>query len=576
MGKSKFTLLSILAILLIGGCKSDQNGAADTDADFVIRMAKQAEQINPILFPSPIAREIYQYIFTPIAEIDPDNLELVPLLIKAINPLVTHEDGSYTLEAEILEEAKWDDGTPITGADYAFTLKSILHPATDASSYKYMKEIINDVLLDEANPKKFTIVFDDYSMDMKESALTFELLPQHIYDPENITKTFTLRDLADTTKLATLSQDSTFMRFATELNGPKYTREIISGSGPYAFVEWKDNEAIILERKANYWAKDKTEEMFHANPAKIIFVIIPDETAAITQMAAGNVDLINSVTVNTYETFQDSVKGKGNISWLNVQLPKFYVYLLNHKDKMLQDKNVRKALQAINNTDEYIKTFENGNATKLTSFVPSFLPGYNKDIKNIGGQLDLATKYLKEADWEDTNANGTVDKVLDGKKEELKLQMLVSGDLSVKFGLLFKEQCAKAGIELDVVRKDFPLVRKENMNTRNYQIIPTLFSVELILENPFDTYHSSNIETTNISSYTSAEADSLINIITSVENDATRIAAHKKLQEEIYDDAVMIYLYAPIDRIALSDKWEGKASLSRPGYRANTFTLSKN
>ena len=565
----------ILFIVGLVSCKTDKTNEESTSSTFVIRLRKQPEQINPILFPSPIAREVYQYLFLAPAEINPEDLSLTPIMIEKVEPLAVQSNGAYTLDVKMLKEAKWTDGKPVTGEDYVFTLKSMLHPNTDASAYKFMSTIVSDVVVDAKNSQNFQIVFDDYAMEMKENALGFELLPKHIYDPQGLTDRFSLRDLSDSSKLKKLEEDSLFLQFAEDFNSVKYTREVVSGSGPYTFEEWKDNETIVLKRKENYWGREFDIPSLKANMEKIIFAIIPDEIAAITQLAAGNVDFISGITAKTYNSFSDSLKDKTPMNWLEVQVPKYYALVLNTEGEILKDKKIRQALQAVNNTDQYITIFEGNKATKMTSFVPPFMPGFNSAIKYKGADPESAKKLLDAAGWIDTNSDGVRDKMVDGKKRDLVLQVLSSAELSHNQALIFKEDCAKVGINIDVKQMDFATIRKEHLHSGSFDIIPSAASLEVILENPYDAFYSKNSGASNVSRYKSAVADSLIQIIITTEDDSKRIAVHKELQAVIYEDVPSIFLYAPQERIAISKKWHGSTVLVRPGYKANTFTLQE-
>jgi ABC-type transport system substrate-binding protein len=68
-------------------------------------------------------------------------------------PVIEEKGEGIAYTFEIHEEAVWDNGTPITGYDYAFTIKSILNPKVNAAHVRGYIEFISDVIVDPENPK---------------------------------------------------------------------------------------------------------------------------------------------------------------------------------------------------------------------------------------------------------------------------------------------------------------------------------------------------------------------------------------------------------------------------------------
>ncbi len=169
--------LFLLILVLVYACKTDP--ATGGDAVLDIRLPKEPEKLNPVFFPNSIAREVCQYIFLPLADFDPLTLELQPVLIKTVPEGIVVADGAhkggYRYDFEILDEAKWDDGKPVTGEDYLFTLKAAMHPGTSASAFRSIVSKFSEVVVDPSNPKKVSVFFDEYFMLAKEACLNVEV-----------------------------------------------------------------------------------------------------------------------------------------------------------------------------------------------------------------------------------------------------------------------------------------------------------------------------------------------------------------------------------------------------------------
>lgn len=75
-------------------------------------------------------------------DIDGVTLSYLPELITEIptvanGGIVMTADGKMTVKYQIRPEARWDDGTPVSGSDFQFTLDTILNPDYPISKQNY-------------------------------------------------------------------------------------------------------------------------------------------------------------------------------------------------------------------------------------------------------------------------------------------------------------------------------------------------------------------------------------------------------------------------------------------------------
>ncbi|MCU0280985.1 MAG: ABC transporter substrate-binding protein [Acidimicrobiia bacterium] len=68
-----------------------------------------------------------------VQDVDGFTLEMIPDLVTELptvanGGLTVNADGTETVRYQIREEAVWEDGTPISGEDFAFTLETIMNP----------------------------------------------------------------------------------------------------------------------------------------------------------------------------------------------------------------------------------------------------------------------------------------------------------------------------------------------------------------------------------------------------------------------------------------------------------------
>src|SRR5215470_10895736 len=163
----------------------------------IIHSSADPEQLNPITSNDATAAEILNYIFETLLTRDPRTLELKPYLAEA-RPGLTGDKLTYTFK--IRRDVHFQDGHPLTGEDVLFSMKVIKCALVNAPFLRvYFNSVVDAQLVD-----RYTIRFvtkEPYFLN--ESQLGgIPILPRHYYDPENLLKTATIRDLLkDSAKL---------------------------------------------------------------------------------------------------------------------------------------------------------------------------------------------------------------------------------------------------------------------------------------------------------------------------------------------------------------------------------------
>jgi peptide/nickel transport system substrate-binding protein len=569
----KISILLTLLVILIG-CKHDNRKNLDDIVD--IRMAKEPERLNPVYFPSSVASEVNQYLFLPLADFDPTTFELQPVLIKSVPEEEDITEGIYKgglkYTIEIKDEAKWDDGKPVTAADYLFTLKSILHPTSPASQLRSYVRSINDVVVDSINPKKATVFFDKYFILSKETTLGIDVLPKHIYDPSDAMGKVTFMQLRDEKAAeALVSKDSALINYANELSGLKYAKEVVIGAGPYKLISWNAGQNISLSKKENYWGSQANIVNLKQGPKNIMFHFIPDEVAAFTKLRTGEIDVMAGLKENDFQNLKKD--SSTFFSFHTVQLPKYYSILINQVDPILSSKKVRKALSQVINVDQLISTFENGNATRTVGPILPLKSYYNKAIQPYAYNIGAAAQLLKEDGWIDSNNNGILDKKINGKLTELTLPIMLSGKLGNDIALVIQAEAKKVGMNIELIKKEFAQIRKENIETGKYSLVVQAGTQSPGLYDLTQNFHSKNAEIgeSNQAQYKNPALDKIIDAISSERNTAKRTELYYQAQAIIHEDLPHIFLYSPKENILISNVWSSVANAKRPGYQANTF-----
>lgn len=108
------------------------------------------------------------------------------------------------------------------------------------------------------------------------------------------------------------------------------------GAGPFRFVSWTPNETIVLERNPDYWEPGKPYL------DRLVFRVLPDTTAAILNLIAGEIDAIYDVPIADAQAVKDNPDVIFHRPSASGSLFLIELGVSNHS--ALQDVRVRRAL----------------------------------------------------------------------------------------------------------------------------------------------------------------------------------------------------------------------------------------
>lgn len=580
-------LLAVIAVLSTG-CPSggDNDGGASTSKraginEVIVHELADPDMLNPVNSSGASSTYIEGMIFQTLLGTDPETYETYGLIAVDRPNIQLIEEGEFAggmkLEFEIRPEAEWDNGTPITAHDYLFTIKSVLNPKTNCEPLKPYYDWVGDIVIDESNPKKFTIFAKSTYMLIEEFS-GYWVMPEYVYDPEQIMRKFSIRDLNSPEKRAELKGNEDIIRFAEQFNGENFQREkgYVIGSGAYTFEGWKTGQNITLVRKENWWGDKIEGRGFDAKPAKIIYQIINDQTTAKTALKDEGLDVMRSIPPKDFIELRDNEQFKQNFDLTTPTMFSYYYLGLNTASPKLSDKRVRQAISHMVNKKQIIDVIYYGLATPTVGPVHPSKPHYNETIQDYEFNLDKAKTLLDEAGWKDTDGDGVRDKMINGEKTPLVLDFKYNSgnDIRKNIGLLFQEDAKKIGINVNITAKEWS-VFLEDLDNHRFEVCVGGWVFGPKMSDPKQTWHteSSVIGGSNYVSFGNAESDALIDGLRMELDEAKREEMYKRLQEIIHEQAPYVFLFTPTERIAIHNRFKAKTYAARPGYELGEFEL---
>lgn len=589
MIKVHYFLPILFFVLAISSCKEDSQNNNDAisfknkENIVYVRLPAEPDRLNPLLTTNLYARGVHEQIYQNLLSFDSETLELTPQLAKARAKIEEITEGTHkgkiAYTFEIQEAASWDDGSPITGNDVAFTLKAILNPKVNAGPYRGYFDFVDDLTIDPEYPKKFTFYANKKYILAEDVLSNFSILPTYIYDPDELMKNFTVKQLMDAENAKKLADSNPVLQqFADAFHDSKFSRDkgFLVGSGPYEFVEWIAGQRIVLKRKANWWAKqlEAPSSTLLAYPEQIIYKIVPDQTAALTGLKDEAFDVSAQIDSKDFTELKENEIVKKLFNLYSPPSMVYYYIGMNNKHPKLADKRVRRALAHLVDVDELMNILFHGLGKRIVGPVNSTKPYYHNELKLIDFNVEKARTLLKEAGWEDTNGNGIIDKEIEGEQVEFTIKYITTN--GSKFGsnmsLLLKDNARKAGIDVQIETKDSRVLLGD-LKQRNYELYGSGWAQDPVLDDFKQIWHteSDTPDGSNRVSFGNAESDAIIDQIRVTLDAEKRNELYKQFQELLYEEQPYIFLFSPLERIAIHKRFAAKPSEKRPGFFPNEF-----
>ncbi len=396
------------------------------------------------------------------------------------------EDGlSVTLN--LVKNAKFHDGTPLTSEDVAFSVEVIKanHP------FKSMFAPVESVETPDAHTAILKLSKPHPALMLAMSGQLMSIIPKHIYGDVAI----------DEVKTHPRNNEGTV------------------GSGPFKLVEYKSGEHVILERFDDFFIDGRPYL------DRIVMRIITDPAARAIAYENGELHMgafeslpriVNRLKkVESLTVTADGYGAIGPLDWL----------AMNTQRGPLKDVRVRQAIAYAVDKNFIQKALMQGTSSDSRTGIHPDSPFYNADVPTYDLDLDKANALLDEAGFP-----------MDGGKRF---------DLTIDFGWpgvkpqveYVKAALKKVGIEVEVrASADFPTWAKR-MGEMDFDMSwDTVFNWGDPVIGVHRTYDSTNIGKgvwSNTQGYSNDRIDEIMSMAAIESDPAKRTALYAEFQEII-------------------------------------------
>ncbi len=516
----------------------------------IIREMSDPEKLNPIVSNDASASEITSYIFEYLLTQNKETYELEPLL--ANMPEISADNLNYTFT--INKNARFSDGKPVTAADVVFTLKLIKIPFIDAAATRNYFEMVEKAEIADGDPLKVKFTLTKPNWRGIYTLGLFSILPKHVLDPQNVTDNFQWEEFKD---MNVARNNGAMQKYADFINSQEVSREAkyLVGSGPYLFEKWDTGAGVTLVRNPNYWGGSVTTPNY---PQKIIFKTIQDNSAALVSAKNKEVDAMYVIKPSD---FYKDLENADQFSLVKARpFEPAYTYLAwNQLNPLFQDKKVRLALAHMVDRKSIIEKVMYGDGVPIQSHV--FYKNtklLNADLPEIPFDPEKAKKLFEEAGWKDTDGDGILDKVINGKKTDFKFTFLSNTNpVRKQILLVIVDALKKVGIQAEVQELEWS-VYLDKTKKHEFEATYSAWTSPTTPPDPFQIWHSSQSqgEGSNYISFHNKYNDSLIEAYRNEMDESKRILLIKEWQKLIYDEQPYTFLWSPRARYIFDKRFK--------------------
>ena len=479
-------------------------------------------------------------------------------------PEVSADNLEFTYE--LLDEASWDDGSPLTADDVLFTLKVVKCPLTDNPAQKTLYENVKTFIPDASDPKKFKLVMKKKYIQSVAFLTDMPILSKKFFDPDHKLDDFTLEQMDATGFMA--DQQPALKEWATNYNDGKYGNDLnfFYGAGAYKIVDWDRGHTITLQRKENHWTQHLKQENIYLNsyPEKIIYKVVQDENAMGLECKSQSIDATTWLSTRTLIDLQQDSTFNLNYHSAFLEHYNYNFIALNmrpdgvkHK-KIFDDVRVRKAMAFLTPVDKIIEIVTFGKSTRWPSIIPPMKKEYDSTLQLIPYDVAAAGKLLDEAGWKDTDGDNIRDKMVNGEKVKLEVELLygAQGNLYKDITTMMAEGAYAAGVKINPLSVEGGVLR-QRAASHDFDMVMSAWALSSAPED-FSQLWSTEAWVTkgnNFAGFGNAASDALIDSINVTLNDSLRLPMVRQLEKMIYDSMPYVFLYSPYRKIIIHQRW---------------------
>ncbi len=441
--------------------------------DFSVWAGPYPKSFNYYLDQNVMSSELFGALYETLLSQNSLTLDFEPGLASRWS--VSDDKLTFTLWMD--PKARWSDGRPVTVEDVQWTFEAILDPKNLTGPHKIgLERFLPPEVLD-GESIRFTAKEVHWQNLLTLAGL--QILPKHAFAKEDFNK----------------------INF-----------EFPVVSGPYRLGEIKEGFHALLERRPDWWARERPRAQGAGNFARLKFRFFTEDENAFDAFKKGELDYFPIYAAQRWATQTSGERFDQN--WIvkqevyNYNPIGFQGFAINLRRAPYDDVRIRQALAFLLNREKMNRTLMHDAYFLHRSYFED-LYSLENPCPNTFYPFDKekARELLKEAGWEANPKTGLLEK----EGQSFEIQFLARSATEDKFLAIYQQDLKDVGIQLNIIKKDWAAWSKD-MDTYNFDMTWAAWSSG-IFKNPESMWLSAEAERAsgqNITGYKNPKVDELI------------------------------------------------------------------
>jgi peptide/nickel transport system substrate-binding protein len=457
------------------------------------------------------------------------------------------EDGK-TLDVELRDDLRWEDGTPVSAQDVAMTFDLVADAkvaSPRAGNVEFMDPAARPEVIDPTHLRwRFTKAYDRVTM---LSHTNLPPVPAH-----------RLKD-AD----------------RASLRGHPISASAPLSNGPFRVTKWEKNARLVLEPNPAFGG----DAADRARLRRVIFKVLPEYATRLVELESGAIDVMESVLVADADKiarehpeirlYRRGWRFMDYVAWnsLDPADTKARAARLAPGETLdldavaghalFADRAVRRALAKAIDVDKLIGDVLTSRATgerygrpAIGTITPALCGAYNDAVQRFPYEPESARAELASLGWRDTDGDG----VLDKQGRPFRFSMLVNAGNArrEKSAILVQSMLRKVGVDMQVEKIESNTFF-ERLRKKDFDAALAGWSAALFID---PTSMWGRDSAFNFTSYRDPEAARIIEAGLGAPDPDAANAHWRALQARIYEDQPYAFLYWMDDLVAVHSRFE--------------------
>jgi peptide/nickel transport system substrate-binding protein len=450
-----------------------------TNQSLRIGITQEFESLNPLIGQMSATFYLYSMVNRTLVGLNDDaqfEAQLaveMPTLENGLARFVD-VDGKRKLEAdwEILPEATWGDGVPVTCHDLQLSWEVAQSPYVSIAGVELYREV-EKILIDPDDPKRCTFLYSEAKW-LFNRRFQFYLLPAHleraVFEAHG--------DQPEGYEKHTL--------YTTDPTNPGLYH------GPYRIREIKLGSHVVFERNPTFYGKP-------AHIEQIVTMLIPNTGTLEANLRSGSIDMVSTLGMSFDQAlaFARRVESEDLPFEVNFRPGLVYEHIdLDLDEPVLQDVRVRRALVHAIDRQGLTEALFEGRQPPALHFVAPADPWFTDDPETIvlyEASRRKAARLLDEAGW----ALGTDGFRYDAQGQRLRLRLSTTAGNKMReiVQVYLQDQWRAIGVDARIQNEPARIFFGQSMRRRSFDGAAMYAWTQSPENPPRTTVHSGDIPT---------------------------------------------------------------------------------